>query len=93
MNSNFKKKLFSKILPPHALTYIAIEAFVLVIGPMVLFTFHPILSNRPGLFAAVLVTLSLFFFLFSVLTGILLLNLRSPFLEEWKHRFGLQKQS
>ncbi|MCB1176772.1 MAG: hypothetical protein KDK36_04240 [Leptospiraceae bacterium] len=81
-----KKRIFARILPTGYVKPFFFSLLVLFLSPLLLL-FIPSFRNE-GVTLSVIVTISTSFVLFSVLSGLIFAQLKSPYIQELKEKFG-----
>lgn len=78
----------AKIFPLKYLKYILVSLAILTISPLLLLFFSSGLIQDNKLFNVIIVSISLLLTIEIALLGILVINLKTPYLQEWKERLG-----
>ncbi len=88
---NIKKRVFSKIFPFKYFQYLACIFLLLVISPLVLVIVSPGVINDQELVLPLFLTMGGAIIVYCFLVGILLINMKIPFIKEWKDKLGYLK--
>ncbi|MCB1192354.1 MAG: hypothetical protein H7A23_24640 [Leptospiraceae bacterium] len=91
LKEKLKKQIFSKILPSKYFQYLTYIFLLLVISPLVLIIISPNVIKDPDLVLPLFLTMGGSIIVYCFLVGILLINMKIPFVKEWKDKLGYLK--
>ena len=83
------QRVMSNILPSHSLKYIFFAFFLICFSPFAIYGVFPNIILNTQLLVPLLFTYGLFFTIFSLLIGFVLVGLKNPFTQYWKDKFFL----